>query len=153
MQHRLGFTLIELMIVVAILAILVAIAYPSYKNQVIRGERTGGQDFLMDIAQRQEQYLLDQRQYATSLGAGGLNMTMPPEITTYYQAPVFTINNAATPPTFQISLAPLAGGPMVGDGTLIINDQQQHWREIDGDFIYEAATDCLWEISTCTPQP
>ena len=154
MYRRLGFTLIELMIVIVVLAILVAVAYPSYKAQALRGYRAGGQEFLMDIAQRQEQYLLDQKSYATELGnvVGGLNMTMPAEITPYYQlTQPFNVNNAATPPTFQISLVPI--GALAGDGTLIINDQQQHWREIDGDFVYESATDCLWENSTCVPQP
>src|SRR5271170_1684912 len=100
MRRHLGFTLIELMIVIVILAILVSVAYPSYKAQSMRGYRAGGQEFLMDIAQREEQYMLDQRSYATSLGnvAGGLNMTMPSEITAYYNPPVFNINNGATPP-------------------------------------------------------
>jgi len=154
MYRHLGFTLIELMIVIVVLAILVSVAYPSYKAQALRGYRAGGQEFLMDIAQREEQYMLDQRQYATILSGnvtGSLNMTMPPEITSYYNPPVFNINNAATPPTFQISLVPI--GALTGDGTLIINDQQQHWREIDGDFVYETATDCPWENSTCVPQP
>jgi type IV pilus assembly protein PilE len=153
MRRFLGFTLVELMVVVAILSILMAVAYPSYQQYVKRGTRSGGQQFLMDIAQREEQYLLDQRQYATVLGTvnGGLNMQMPAEITTYYSPPVFTINNGATPPTFMISLAPLPGGSMVGDGTLIINDQQQHWREVDGNQVY-GTNDCLWENSTCTPQ-
>src|SRR5271156_989579 len=143
MCRRLGFTLIELMIVIVVLAILVAVAYPSYKAQAMRGYRAGGQEFLMDIAQHEEQYILDQKQYTNcyQVLAGCLNMTWPAEITSYYSQPLLNVNNLATPPTFQISMAPI--GPLAGDGTLIINDQQQHWREIDGDFVYDFATDCL----------
>jgi Tfp pilus assembly protein PilE len=106
----------------------------------------------MDIAQRQEPYFLDQRQYASMLGAGagGLNVTMPPEVAAKYQAPVFAVDNAATPPTFTISLPPIAGSVMSGDGTLVINNLQQRWREIDGDSTF-GANDCRWEDTRCTP--
>jgi len=51
-----GFTLIELMIVVAIIAILAAIAYPSYQNYKIRTNRVEAQAELMFIAQRMNDY-------------------------------------------------------------------------------------------------
>jgi type IV pilus assembly protein PilE len=152
MQRKSGFTLIELMITLAVVSILVGIAYPSYQRYVVRGVRSQGQQFLMDIAQRQEQYMLDQRQYATQLavGAGGLNMTVPPDVAAKYQAPVFAVNNAATPPTFQISLAPVAGGAAAGDGTLVIDNLMRHWRETDGNLAF-GTNDCRWEDSSCTP--
>jgi len=59
-----GFTLIELMITVVIMAILVAIAYPSYTRYIARSNRTAAQSYLMDLAQREQQYLLDARTYA-----------------------------------------------------------------------------------------
>lgn len=59
-----GFTLIELMIVVAIVAILAAIAYPSYTNYVLRTRRADGKEFLMRVAAAQERYYTNFNRYA-----------------------------------------------------------------------------------------
>ncbi len=141
-----GFTLIELMVVVAILAILMAIAIPNYNDYLRRGYRAAGQQFLLDVAQRQEQYLLDNRQYATALGpgVGGLGMTMPADVGTYYNAPDFTgVNNAATPPLFVLFMTPRAG-TMATDGNLVVNNTAQKWRDVDGDNVYTSGTDKAW---------
>lgn len=61
-----GFTLIEMMIVVAIIGILAAIAYPSYDEYVKRGNRTEGQAFLSDVAARQERYFSQNNAYITA---------------------------------------------------------------------------------------
>jgi len=65
----LGFTLIELMIVVAIVAILAIIAYPSYSQYPRRSARAEAQSYLSDVASLQQQYLVDKRSYASSLAA------------------------------------------------------------------------------------
>ena len=67
-----GFTLIELMITVAIIGSLSAIAYPSYTEFVIRSNRAEAQSELLRLANRQEQYYMDNRVYTvdmTFLGA------------------------------------------------------------------------------------
>lgn len=62
-----GFTLIEMMIVVVIIGILAAIAYPSYDEYVKRGNRTEGQAFLQDVAARQERYFSQNNTYVTAV--------------------------------------------------------------------------------------
>jgi len=62
-----GFTLIELMIVVVIVAVLAAIALPSYRSYVIRANRSQAQQYMQDIANREEQFRLDARAYTTTL--------------------------------------------------------------------------------------
>lgn len=145
MQRQNGFTLIELMITVVVITILAAVAYPSYQQHIVRGARSAGQQFLLDIAQRQEQFLLDQRQYASTLGTGGLSSSVPSELSTRYQAPVFNVPAGATPPSYTITLTPVAGGLMASDGPLIINNLGQRWRDMNGNGTYEPATDKAWD--------
>lgn len=61
-----GFTLIELMIVVAVIAILAAIAYPSYQEYVKRSRRLEGQSLLNEAAARQERWRAQNGTYMTS---------------------------------------------------------------------------------------
>ncbi len=71
-MKRNGFTLIEVMIVVAIVGILAAIAYPSYQEYVLRTGRADGMSKLMEIMQAQERFYSQNQTYTTNLGAGGL---------------------------------------------------------------------------------
>lgn len=65
-QRAAGFTLIELMIVVAIVAILAAVAMPSYKDYVRRGKIPEGLNGLSDYRTKMEQYYQDNRNYGSS---------------------------------------------------------------------------------------
>lgn len=72
-ENQRGVTLIELMIVVVIVAILSAIAYPSYTNYVVNSKRTAATSALLQIADRQQQFFMDNKTYAddlTDLGFG-----------------------------------------------------------------------------------
>lgn len=65
-QRSRGFTLIEMMIVVVILAILAAIALPSYQKYVLRSHRAEGQALLSEAAARQERYFAQNNTYAST---------------------------------------------------------------------------------------
>lgn len=67
-----GFTLIELMVVVVIVAILAAIVYPSYQDSVRKSRRAEAKALLNDAAARQEQYFTQNKQYASTLTALGI---------------------------------------------------------------------------------
>ena len=116
MNRQRAFTLIELMIVVAIIAILAAVAYPSYREYVIRTNRADAQQYLVDIANRQEQYLLDVRSYGT---AAQLNLTTPDRVDTFYTITVTPV--AGPPPAYTLTAAPKAGTMQAGDGNLTLN--------------------------------
>jgi type IV pilus assembly protein PilE len=115
-SSKLGFTLVELMIVVAIIAILASVGYPSYVEHVRKGQRAAAQSFLMDLASRQQQRMLDVRSYATT--AAALGMTAPANVSARYN---LAVNVVAGPPTaFTLTATPT--GAQSGDscGTLTL---------------------------------
>lgn len=106
-RHATGFTLIELMIVVVVIAVLAAFAYPSYTRYMTRMHRAQAQSYLMEIAQRQHQYFLDSRDYASQATIFGLD-PVPAQVAAQYQVTVGPAT-PTTPPTFIVSAAPRTG--------------------------------------------
>ena len=126
MRKASGFTLIELMITVVIVAILASVAWPSYQSYLQRSRRAEAQSLMLAIVNKEQQYLLDARQYTDVLGAGGLAIsqqgwdcslnTARTCANTYYDITVTL--NAGPPPTFTVTGTPKAASTQNGDGTL-----------------------------------
>jgi type IV pilus assembly protein PilE len=62
-----GVTLIELMIVIVILAVIASFAYPSYMNYVVDTKRTAATSILLQVADRQQQFFMDNKRFANDL--------------------------------------------------------------------------------------
>lgn len=140
MKHRgRGFTLIELMIAVAVIGILASVSYPSYVEYVKRGHRSQGQQFLLDVAERQEHYFMTARQYSNSLTLLGL--TTPVDVAKHYKAADITVDNDVSPPTFLVKLEPATSSSLADDGILFANSSMQHWREAGTDTSYNSGID------------
>ena len=123
-----GFTLIELMITVAVIAILMGIAYPSYQDHLRKGRRAAAQAFMIDVATRQQQYLLDARGYALGAGAlAALNLNVPIDVASAYTVAI-TPAAATTPPTFTVTATPVAGSKQVPDGALTLDQDSNKTR-------------------------
>ena len=120
-----GFTLVELMVVVVIVAILLAIAVPSYSVFVKKSRRGEAESALVDIAQREQQYFLDQRAYAPTVAAAGA--TAPPDLNPFYTFQVCQTTTpctapGGTPPTFAVIATPVPGSAQAGDYVLTIDN-------------------------------
>lgn len=111
--------MIELMIAVAVVGILAAIAYPSYQVQVRKSHRTEAQSALMNIAGRQQQYLLDTRAYAATVA--DLGVILPAALPRYYNISLTVGNDANAPPTFTVTAQPRGDQAADSCATLTIN--------------------------------
>ena len=132
-HSRSGFTLIELMIVVAIIGIIAAIAYPSYQSYLKRTKRTEVQSYLMELSHKLVSYKLVNRSYSgASMSAIGGNATFPSSGNQTYTITLTddvgaTLGSGSENGTTWRFMATPAGG-QVGDGAVTLsNTSQQCW--------------------------
>lgn len=113
-----GFSLIELMVAVAVVGILAAVAYPSYQQYILRSNRATAQAFMMEVSSRQQQYFLANRSYATleELGFG----TLPADVAERYTCDVDVGTDAV--PSFLITCSGKTGTMQASDGDLTLDN-------------------------------
>ena len=88
-----GFTLIELMIVVAIVGILASIAYPAYQDSILKGRRAEARTALLELMQQQERYMTQRGTYLVFSNINGV--TDPADAATKFKT--FSGDNPAAP--------------------------------------------------------
>jgi type IV pilus assembly protein PilE len=93
MRKKTGFTLLELLIGVAIVGILAGIVYPTYVDSLARGRRAEAMSELVRVANLQEQYYADNRTYTIDMT--NLGLSADPYVTTngYYSIDTVAITN------------------------------------------------------------
>lgn len=132
-----GFTLVELMVVVAIVGILAAVALPSYRTHVVRAARVEAQTELLELAGMQEKIFLNSNNYAFSVtaaydgtSAGGLGRSSGKtkdgryDLTLVDGCATLTAM-AAAGQTFVLAARPVVGGTQEGDGNICISESGQ----------------------------
>lgn len=116
-RKHLGFTLMELMVAVAIVGILAAVALPSYQSYVMRGKRSASQSQMMDIASREQQYFIANRAYATKSELEANGYSLPSDVSSSYSYDITVGSDAA--PSFTITFTPI--GSQASDVTLTLS--------------------------------
>ena len=109
------------MVAFVIVGIVAAVAISTYQNHIIRANRSAAEQFMLTIADRQTQYLLDARSYAPSIGGGGLNLTPPTTVANNYTVAIAL--TAGPPPGYLITATPI--GRQAGDGGLTLDSTGQ----------------------------
>ncbi|MFV5589585.1 type IV pilin protein [Acinetobacter variabilis] len=129
-----GFTLIELMLVVAVIAILAAVAFPSYQEHVRKTKRTEVQAELIDIASRLQQYKSTNFNYkinattAIDLTKLGFSSATP-----LSQNGLYTLNLSFNPAatSWVLSAVPSPTGNQKNDGVSCLDDTgQRYWSKV-----------------------
>ncbi len=131
----------ELMIVVAVIAILAAVAYPSYRDSIVRSNRTTAQGDLQAAAAAMNAFRAQNFTYqGASLGAGGVYRAYSPESGSAQYDFVFADGSTTNPTAgaFVIYAKPKAGTNQAGTGALGINQA--------GERCWNASSD-----ASCTP--
>lgn len=143
MKNIKGFTLIELMIVIAIVGILVSVVMPGYRNYVLESQRTDTQGQMLQMLELQERFYIDNYVYTTTLNGNfatgtGLGYATDPVVVSYNGTPAFNIAiqtclidanlyaDITVPLTdldrcFRIIATPV--GDQVNDGALILDNR------------------------------
>jgi type IV pilus assembly protein PilE len=99
-----GFTLIELVIAIAIIGVLVVVAYPSYIKYVARSNRAAAEAYMLEVSAMQQRYLVDARGYAADMAT--LGASPPSTVSANY---TITTTKTDSPPTFLVTATLVPG--------------------------------------------
>ncbi|MFV0277200.1 MAG: type IV pilin protein [Parahaliea sp.] len=128
MPAQRGFTLSELVVVVAIVGILLAVALPGYQNSMQKGRRSDAKSALLDVANRQEQFMLDHNTYTTDMTDLGFSADPMVSEEQYYTVDAAACTSGAIGNCYLLTATPQASGPLARDSrctTLTLDSRGQ----------------------------
>lgn len=129
MNLQKGFTLLEVMIVVAVVGILVAVALPSYNEYVIRTKRGDMKTEMMRISQDAQRFKVARRSFTgANAASGGVRVPNSYPDTN----PLYDVNFTITPDGsgWELTATPRSNSAQSGDGILCLNHQgQKFWSK------------------------
>ena len=156
LKRQRGFTLIEVMITVAIVAILAAIAFPSYQDSMRKSRRADSKNALTQAVANMERFYAQNNGYCIAASCATM--------TTCNSTPVicpgacsagvctsternYTIAFGAAPTltTFTIEATPVTGGPQVVDGKMNINQTNLKFHDMNNNGAYSTTTENYWK--------
>ena len=105
-KNQRAFTLIEVMVVVALIAILASVALPAYTDHIRKAKRASAASALMDLAAKQQAYLIDRREFSSS--TTDLRFSPPSDIASDFDFSEIDVDNTASPPTFTVKAKPIS---------------------------------------------
>ncbi|WP_346838845.1 type IV pilin protein [Microbulbifer sp. SAOS-129_SWC] len=153
MKKQLGFTLIELMIVVAIVGILAAVAWPAYQNQVRSSNRADAEGALMGFAQAMERHFTEKGTYKGAADGGGDTGSpgvFAPQVpldgsNKFYDLKIISADASS----YTLQAQPIGGGVQANDGKLQLDSSGEKAWDRGNDGSFDDPGDLCWK-TTCS---
>lgn len=128
-----GFTLVELIVVVAIVGLLASVAHPFYKEHQAKVSRADAQAELARVAQQLQFYYSINNTYTGANPLGKTNSMQFPKTKPLYTISATITDNATTGEigtNFVLRATPIAKGKLAGDGVICLNNiMQRSWSK------------------------
>ena len=130
-QHRnRGFSLLEILIVLAILSIVASLAYPNYQQKIQRTHTAAAKQYLLELSSLQNEFIFQHHRYASSLEMLG---TQPEaQVSDYYAVAIIDLDNKARPPAYRLQAKPIEGSIQFNTAVLTLDhlgQTNEGWHE------------------------
>ena len=146
-RKQAGFTLIELMIVVAVVGILAAVAIPSYREQIRSSNRADAQGALSGLAQAMERHFTQNGTYVGADDGSGVPVIFPTQAPLDGSSKMYNLRiTSVTASTYTLQAQPINGTGQAGDGFLQMTSAGQKGWDRDNSGALNTGEGC-WKKS------